>query len=66
VDCTFNRPPELRCVCWNDLALRIPWPLAEADIVTSEKDSRLPVLRELVCPFLFERAPLIPLTIARL
>jgi dTDP-4-dehydrorhamnose 3,5-epimerase len=52
-------------VRWNDPAIAIPWPLKEVDIITSDKDKRLPLLKELVSPFPYDGHPLVlpPVTI---
>jgi dTDP-4-dehydrorhamnose 3,5-epimerase len=46
---------------WNDPDIAIPWPFKAADIVTSEKDQRLPLLKELSSPFTYYGHPLAPL-----
>ena len=50
VTAPYDREAE-RGVAWNDPALAIPWPIAPADAVLSEKDQLLPPLAE--CPVWF-------------
>ena len=38
-------------VIWNDPNLAIDWPIAEADVVLSDKDAQLPKLVDLTSPF---------------
>ena len=40
-------PAAERGVIWNDSDLALPWPVAETDAVLSEKDRKLPRLRDL-------------------
>ncbi len=39
-------PAAERGVIWNDPDLALPWPVAAADAVLSEKDRKLPRLRD--------------------
>jgi len=48
-------------ICWNDPDIAIPWPFKDADIITSDKDRRLPVLKEFASPFAYDGYPLVPL-----
>src|SRR6516162_130613 len=43
---------------WNDPDVAFPWPLNEADIVTSQKDQRLPFLKEFASTFKYDGYPL--------
>ena len=45
---------------WNDPDIAFPWP--PRDIIISEKDGRLPLLRDFVSPFPYDGHPLVPLT----
>jgi dTDP-4-dehydrorhamnose 3,5-epimerase len=47
-------------ICWSDPDIAIPWPLKEADIITSDKDRRLPFLKEFASPFEYDGHPLVP------
>jgi dTDP-4-dehydrorhamnose 3,5-epimerase len=47
-------------VRWNDPTIAIPWPFNASDIITSDKDKRLPLLSELVTPFPCDGHPLLP------
>jgi dTDP-4-dehydrorhamnose 3,5-epimerase len=51
---------------WNDPDIAFPWPVNEADIITSEKDRRLPMLKEFVSPFAYDGHPLAPLEVTEL
>ena len=46
---------------WNDETLSVSWPLGGAAPVLSEKDARLPRLREFDSPFPYDGRPLTPL-----
>src|SRR5262249_14014457 len=46
---------------WNDPDIAIPWPFKDADIITSDKDRRLPLLKEFASPFAYDGHPLVPL-----
>lgn len=50
-------------ICWNDPDIAFPWPLPDSEIITSEKDRRLPMLKEFVNPFDYDGHALAPLTI---
>jgi dTDP-4-dehydrorhamnose 3,5-epimerase len=50
-------------ICWNDPDIAIPWPFKDADIIASDKDRRLPLLKELDSPFEYDGHPLAPLTV---
>jgi dTDP-4-dehydrorhamnose 3,5-epimerase len=50
-------------ICWNDPGIAIPWPLKDADIITSDKDGRLPFLKDFASPFVYDGHPLAPLTV---
>ena len=51
---------------WDDPDIAIPWPFEGVDIIISEKDRRLPLLRELVSPFAYSGHPLAPLAVVEL
>lgn len=51
-------------VIWNDTALALPWPLAGAAPVLSDKDAALPSLGALQSPFDYDGEPLAPLDFA--
>jgi dTDP-4-dehydrorhamnose 3,5-epimerase len=48
---------------WSDPDIAIPWPFKDADIITSDKDRRLPFLREFASPFKYDGHPLVPLAV---
>ena len=49
---------------WNDPDIAFPWPVREDEIVISDKDRNLPLLKEFVSPFSYNGMPLDPLTVA--
>jgi dTDP-4-dehydrorhamnose 3,5-epimerase len=51
---------------WNDPDIAFPWPIKEADIIISEKDRRLPFLKEFSSPFPYDGHPLAPLSVTNL
>ena len=53
-------------VIWNDPEIAMPWPLKAADIIASEKDRRLPLLKDIASAFPYDGHPLGPLTITEL
>jgi dTDP-4-dehydrorhamnose 3,5-epimerase len=57
----YYAPSLDRGLRWNDPDIAIPWPYKAANIITSEKDRRLPLLKELSSPFTYDGHPLIPL-----
>lgn len=48
---------------WNDPDVAFPWPIKAADVITSDKDRRLPLLAEFASPFTYDGQPLAPLTV---
>jgi dTDP-4-dehydrorhamnose 3,5-epimerase len=46
---------------WDDPELGIPWPVSASQAVVSDRDARLPKLKELRSPFDYDGAPLEPL-----
>ena len=51
---------------WNDPDIAFPWPLKEANIIISDKDRRLPLLKEFASLFAYDGQPLAPLTVLEL
>jgi dTDP-4-dehydrorhamnose 3,5-epimerase len=51
---------------WNDPDIAFPWPMNNASIIISDKDRRLPLLREFASPFAYDGHPLLPLTVQNL
>lgn len=50
-------------ICWNDPDIAIPWPFKHANIITSERDQRLPRLKDFKSPFSYDGHPLGSLTV---
>ena len=48
---------------WNDPDLSVRWPYGHAEIITSEKDRRLPLLKDFDSPFVYDGHPLGSLTV---
>jgi|SRR5579864_6010738 len=46
---------------WDDADIDFRWPFAASDIIVSEKDGRLPALKDFVSPFVYDGHPLMPL-----
>jgi dTDP-4-dehydrorhamnose 3,5-epimerase len=46
---------------WHDADIGVPWPVAASDIIVSEKDGRLPALKDFVSPFAYDGHPLMGL-----
>jgi dTDP-4-dehydrorhamnose 3,5-epimerase len=51
---------------WNDPDIAFPWPVAAADVITSDKDGRLPYLKEFDSPFAYDGHPLAPMAVTEL
>jgi dTDP-4-dehydrorhamnose 3,5-epimerase len=51
---------------WNDRDIAFPWPFDDSEIITSEKDSRLPFLKEFTSPFDYDDHPLEDLMVSDL
>jgi dTDP-4-dehydrorhamnose 3,5-epimerase len=48
---------------WDDRDIGFPWPVAETGMIVSEKDGRLPALKDFVSPFAYDGHPLAPLAL---
>jgi dTDP-4-dehydrorhamnose 3,5-epimerase len=53
----FYAPAHDGGIRWNDPDIAVPWPMR--DIVISEKDGRLPLLRDFTSPFPYDGHPLV-------
>jgi len=62
----YYAPAQDGGIRWNDLDIAISWPCNDADIIMSDKDRRLPLLREFRSPFEYDGHPLVPLTVPEL
>jgi len=51
---------------WNDPDIAISWPIKNADVIISEKDRRLPLLKEFSSPFAYDGDPLAQLTVTNI
>lgn len=49
-------------ICWNDPDIAIAWPFKETEIIISDKDRRLPLLKDFASPFAYDGHPLGALT----
>jgi dTDP-4-dehydrorhamnose 3,5-epimerase len=49
---------------WNDPDIAFSWPFA--DVITSDKDGRLPYLKDFDSPFAYDGHPLAPMTVTEL
>jgi dTDP-4-dehydrorhamnose 3,5-epimerase len=59
----YYAPAREHGIRWNDPDVAALWPLEETDILTSEKDRRLPLLREFASPFGYDGPPLTSATL---
>ena len=48
---------------WDDPDIAIRWPLEPDNIVTSDRDRRLPLLKDFASPFAYDGHPLVPLSV---
>jgi dTDP-4-dehydrorhamnose 3,5-epimerase len=62
----YYAPTHESGIRWNDPDIAIPWPLKDANIIISDKDRRLPLLKEFASPFAYDGQPLAPLTVLEL
>jgi dTDP-4-dehydrorhamnose 3,5-epimerase len=53
-------------ICWNDPDIAFPWPFNDSEIITSDKDRRLPFLKEFTSPFDYDDHPLEDLMVSDL
>jgi dTDP-4-dehydrorhamnose 3,5-epimerase len=60
----FYSPAHDCGILWNDPDIAVPWPFKPAEIIVSDKDRRLPLLKEFVSPFAYDGCPLAPLTLS--
>ena len=61
----YYAPAQDSGIRWNDPDIAIAWPWPEADIILSEKDRRLPFLKDFTSPFEYDGHPLVPLTVPK-
>jgi dTDP-4-dehydrorhamnose 3,5-epimerase len=60
----FYSPAHDGGIRWNDPDIAFPWPFSGAEIIVSDKDGRLPPLKEFASPFAYDGNPLAPLTVS--
>jgi dTDP-4-dehydrorhamnose 3,5-epimerase len=60
----FYSPAHDCGIFWNDPEIAFPWPFKAAEIIVSDKDRRLPFLREFASPFAYDGYPLAPITVS--
>jgi dTDP-4-dehydrorhamnose 3,5-epimerase len=58
----FYSPAHDCGIFWNDPDIAIQWPFKDSEIIISDKDRRLPSLKEFVSPFAYDGHPLAPLS----
>jgi len=59
----YYTPSHESGIRWNDPDIAFPWPLKDANLIISDKDRRLPLLKEFASPFAYDGHPLAPLAI---
>ena len=62
----YYAPTHESGIRWNDPEIWFPWPLKDANMIISDKDRRLPLLKEFASPFAYDGQPLAPLTVLEL
>ena len=62
----YYAPTHESGIRWNDPDIAFPWPLKDANIIISDKDRRLPLLKEFASPFAYDGQPLASLTVLEL
>jgi dTDP-4-dehydrorhamnose 3,5-epimerase len=63
---SFYAPNYDNGIRWNDPEIAIPWPCKEVDTIVSDKDRRLPLLKEFRSPFDYGGQPLESLKVTAL
>jgi dTDP-4-dehydrorhamnose 3,5-epimerase len=59
----YYAPTHESGIRWNDPDIAFPWPLKEANIIISEKDRQLPLLKQFASPFAYDGHPLTALAV---
>ena len=62
----YYAPAHESGIRWNDPDIAIPWPCKDAEMIISDKDRRLPLLKDFASPFAYDGHPLAPLTVTEL
>jgi dTDP-4-dehydrorhamnose 3,5-epimerase len=59
----YYSPSHESGICWNDPDIGFPWPFGAPDIIKSDKDGRLPCLKDIESSFSYDGHPLAELTV---
>ena len=62
----YYAPAQDAGIRWNDPDIACPWPIEGADAIVSDKDRRLPPLKEFSSPFSYDGHPLAPLSATKI
>ena len=62
----YYAPEQDGGIRWDDPEIAIPWPCKHTDMILSEKDRRLPLLKDFSSPFDYDGHPLEPLKVTEL
>lgn len=54
----YYAPAHESGISWNDPDIGFPWPFQESDIITSDRDRHLPLLKDFKSPFEYDGHPL--------
>lgn len=60
----YYAPAHDKGIRWNDPDIGLSLPVRDTDLIISDKDRNLPLLKEFVSPFSYNGIPLDPLTVA--
>jgi dTDP-4-dehydrorhamnose 3,5-epimerase len=58
----FYSPAHDCGIFWNDPDIAFPWPFGDTEVIVSDKDKRLPSLKDFVSPFAYDGNPLTSLS----
>ena len=62
---SYYAPAQDTGIRWNDPDIAFPWPIAGVEVTLSDKDRRLPFLKEFSSPFEYNGHPLAPLSVTQ-
>jgi len=60
----FYSPAHDCGIFWNDPDIAFPWPFKDFEVIVSDKDKRLPLLKDFVSPFPYDGNPLASLSMS--